>query len=218
MKINKVGFFITFTLSIASFCVLFIHYQWISNFAFAILGSGLISAFICLINYFLLRKNMIEEVSRHFYKLANTYNLLVCNIQSQREIVINDFCDEINSFMNCCEKNYDNSRGMFRICKKERFFCETIIKLSEEIVDLEFRYKNCIAFLYSDLKNNNNTDSSIEYFKAQVKMSLRTLLTNIIKIESAFYSKKDLDYKIERRKRFEDELGSFTNPKSRMGG
>ena len=216
MKINKNGFYITFFISIASFCLSFIQCQWVSNIAFSIFGSSLISASICLINYLILRKNMIEEVSRHFYKLANTYKLLVCDIQAHREIVINDFRDEINAFMYCCEKNYDNSRGMFRICKKERLFCETIIELSAEIVDLEFRYKNCIVFLLSDLKNNKNTDNSIEYFKSQVKMSLRTILKKIIKIESAFYGKKDLEFKIERRKRFEDELGSFTNPKRKL--
>lgn len=209
MKINKIGFCITATISIVSLCLTFIPCHWISNFAFAIFGSGIISAFICLVNYYVMRKNMVNEVSRHLYTLANTYRLLVCNIQSQKEIVINDFCNEINSFFDCCERSYDNSKGMFCISKKEKVFSKTIIELSEKIVDLDSCYKNCIAFLYSDLRNGKNTDSSIDYFEKQVKMSLKYMLKNIVKIENAFYKSETLKYKIFLREKFKYEFGEL---------
>lgn len=206
MKINKNGFYITCIISLISLCLTLITYQWISNLAFSIFGSSLISASICLINYLNMREVMVDEVSRHLYTLANTYRLLICNIQTQREIVIHDFCNEVNSFTDYCKRSYDNSRGMFCILKKERIFKNTIIDLSYKIVDLEFCYKDCIAFLYSDLNNNKNTDSSIDYFKNKVTMNLKYILKEIVKIENAFYKGKVLKRKIELRERYKDEF------------
>ena len=152
---------------------------------------------------------MVNEVSRHLYTLANTYRLLICNISSQKEIVIDDFCNEINSFIECCKRNYDNSQGMFCISKREKIFRDTIIDLSDRIVDLDSRYKDCIAFLYMDLKNGKNTDDSIEYFNNQVKLSLKRILIDIVKIENAFYSDKILKYKKEIRDRFKNDFGEL---------
>lgn len=207
MKENRNGFYITGIVSIVSLGLTFIPCDWFRNFSFAIFGSALISSFICLINYFVMRKNMVNEVSRHLYTLANTYRLLVCNIQSQKEIVINDFCKEMDSFYNCCERSYDSSRGMFCLLKKEKVFYNTIVEISHKMADLDFCYRNCIACLNSDLKNGKNTDKSIEYFEIQVKISLKSILKDIAKIESAFYNNKILKHKIEIREKFKEEFG-----------
>ena len=207
MEINKIGFRITTIIFIASLCLTFIPCEWISNFAFAILGSSIISAFICLINYYVIRKNMVNEVSRHLYTLANTYRLLVCNIQSQKEIVINDFCNEIHAFIDCCERSYDTSRGMFRIVKKEKIFEKCIVDLSNKIIYYVDCCQNTVAIIKKDLKNS--VEPNLESFKSQVKPKIGIILKIIAKIENCFYSKKELQHKKEIRLSFKEEFGEI---------
>ena len=48
--------------------------NWWSNFSFAIMGSALLSFVICLINYIILRKKLVEELYNGLYKFNNDTN------------------------------------------------------------------------------------------------------------------------------------------------
>lgn len=209
MKEYKLGFIITVVISVIALRVSFVEIGWLSNFAFAVLGSALITGATCLINYLITRTTMINRISRHLYRLAYSYRMLVCCIRSQKHIVIKQFCKEISELLNCCEETYDISRGMFKISSKERFIEQYIYQLSDEVVQLEDCYKYPVSYIISDLNKDANVEKSMNYFDMQVKSRIKKVLKIIAKIENRFYGKKVLSYKKELRQKFKEEFGEL---------
>lgn len=78
MKENRNGIIICVAIALISFVLSIIFSMfdctWFINFSFAAMGSALLSFVICLINYIVLRKKLVEELYNGLYKFNNDTN------------------------------------------------------------------------------------------------------------------------------------------------
>ena len=52
--------------------------EWLTNLAFALLGSAGLSLVICLINYLTIRKSLVEQLFNDLYIFNNDINTQIC--------------------------------------------------------------------------------------------------------------------------------------------
>ena len=170
-------------LAIISLCFTFTCCAWLTNFAFAIFGSSVISGVISLVNYFTMRRKVFVEISEHYYTLAYTYRQVIHNVAPLK--------------------------SMFNLTKKEKEFKKLVISLSDKIVYLADQYRYEIAGIKSDLDKGKNTDDSVEAFDKKVKNPIRNILKDIACIEEIVFSKKELKFKRGLREKFKEEFGDL---------
>lgn len=146
MKENKIGILSCGSISIVtlilSITFSLIGCNWSMNFCFAIMGSAFLSFIICLINYMVLRKKMIEDLVNDIYKFNNDSfaQFSYANNKSELDnlsLVVGIACSHLNHLIFLA---YNIKTGLFKFEKRKKEILDKIINNLE--IEIQFKFNN----------------------------------------------------------------------------
>ncbi len=196
MKENRVGTITTGIIALITFFISIIFSllkeNWCTNFSFALMGSAILSFVVCLINYFIIRKKMIQDLVNGLYKynnetMAQLYTLSKRIKVENLSLVIGIACSHLNNLIFLA---YNIKIGLFKNEKKKREIINKIIYELEENIQFKFnsigkyllkrpkkseRLKDYLyKMIYKLLEDKKSYDLAIELAKS-VKTEAKTI-------------------------------------------
>lgn len=137
MKENRTGTIICIKIAILSLVLSIIFSvfgcNWFTNFSFAIMGSASLSFVICLINYIIFRKKLIEELINGLYVFNNDTNaqLYLFNIKKDVGCLATAIGVASAHLTKLSYLAYSIKDGLFGCEKEQRRLTKEIIKKIE---------------------------------------------------------------------------------------
>ena len=165
MKENRIGIISTGIISIITFftSIIFSLFDkdWCMNFSFALMGSAILSFVICLVNYLIIRKRMIEDLVNGIYKYNNETMAQLYTLSKKIEIenlslVIGIACSHLNNLIYLA---YNIKIGLFKSEKKKIKIVDDIINDLE--VKIQFKFNSIGQYL---LKRPKKSERFKDYF------------------------------------------------------
>lgn len=211
MKENRIGIVITGIIAIITFITSIIfsilEKNWCSNFSFALMGSAILSFVICLINYFVIRKNMIEDLVNGIYRYNNETMAQLYTLSKHLEVenlsvVIGTACSHLNNLIFLA---YNIKIGLFRLEKNKRKIVDKIINDLEG--NIQFKFNSIGRYL---LRRPKKSEKLKQYFYDMIYK----LLENIKSYKLAFQLAKSVKTEAktveeafgETQRKFETEI------------
>lgn len=211
MKENRIGIVITGIIAIITFITSIIfsilEKSWCSNFSFALMGSAILSFVICLINYFVIRKKMIEDLVNGIYRYNNETMAQLYTLSKHLEVenlsvVIGTACSHLNNLIFLA---YNIKIGLFRLEKNKRKIVDKIINDLEG--NIQFKFNSIGRYL---LRRPKKSEKLKQYFYDMIYK----LLENIKSYKLAFQLAKSVKTEAktveeafgETQRKFETEI------------
>ncbi|MBR2985234.1 MAG: hypothetical protein IKC58_01360 [Clostridia bacterium] len=108
--------------------------EWLTNLAFALLGSAGLSLVICLINYLTIRKSLVEQLFNDLYIFNNDINTQICATRKEKstENLAKIIGIASAQLVTLAYKAYSIKMGLFKIEKTRLILIDQILSIIED--------------------------------------------------------------------------------------